>query len=454
MSEKRQFLIEPYSAYHNPALPEEDIELTHVEKGSACGEYLRRFWQPICLSEQLGELPHRVRLFGEDLVAFRSKSGEVGILDLHCSHRGSSLEFGIVEEQGIRCCYHSWLFAPNGTILETPGDPPESRLRHTMCHGAYPVHEYKGLVFAYMGPPDKMPEFPIFDTYDIPDDRLVPYYITYPCNWLQVQENVMDPAHGVFLHTRISFTQFADAWGELPVMDFQKTPTGMIYITSRRWGDNVWIRSNDIILGNQAQVGHIWEDGQEPKGYVRSGITRWTTPIDNTTCRIIGWRHFHPNQDPRDIANEAECGIESVDFYGQGPGESYAERQKVPGDFDAQVSQRPIANHRLEHLTATDKGVNMLRQILRREIRKVAKGEDPQVSPLRTEGRIPTYVHDTVVRVPPRQGVDDDKLVGEVGLAITKISVKGDHHEAAGRDERIRDMIDDYVASAVHLESA
>jgi len=264
----------------------------------------------------------------------------------------------------------------------------------------------------------------------------------------------MDPAHGVFLHTRVSFSQFADAWGELPVMDFQKTPAGMIYITSRRWGDNVWVRSNDIILGNQAQVGHIWEDGQEVKSYVRAGITRWTTPIDNTTCRIMGWRHFHPDQDPRDIAKEDECGIETVDFYGQGPGETREERQRIPGDFDAQTSQRPIANHGMEHLTATDKGVNMLRQILRREIHKVAKGEDPQVSPLLTEGRRPSYVHDTVVAIPPRAGVDDDKLVGEVGRAITEINVRGDHHEAAGRDERIRALIADYARSAAQLKSA
>ena len=444
MSEKRQFLTEPYGAYNNPALPSEDIELTHVEKGSACGEYLRRFWQPICLSEQLDELPHRVRLFGEDLIAFRTGGGEVGVLDLHCSHRGSSLEFGIVEDQGIRCCYHSWLFAPNGRILETPGDPPESTLRHQMCHGAYPAMEYKGLIFVYMGPPEKKPEFPVYDTFDIPGDRLVPYYITYPCNWLQVQENVMDPAHGVFLHTRISFSQFADVWGELPIMDFQRTPTGMIYITSRRWGDNVWVRSNDIILGNLAQVGHVWEDGQDVKSYIRAGITRWTIPVDNTTCRIIGWRHFHPDQDPRDIAKEDEVGIESVDFYGQGPG-AYEERQRMPGDFDAQTSQRSIALHGMEHLTQTDKGVSMLRHMLRREIRNVAKGGDPSPSPLRTDGRTPTYVHDTVVPIPPATDGEDDALVARIGDDLTDINIRGDHHEGPGRDDRIRGLIDDYV---------
>ncbi len=288
MAEQKHFTQTPYSAYHNPATAREDPELTHVERGSACGEYLRHFWQPIALSSELGELPARVRLFGEDLVLFRARGGEIGLLELHCSHRGASLEFGVVEDRRLRCCYHGWLFGINGKILETPGEPPASTLKDRLYHGAYPAREYRGLVFAYMGDPANIPEFPIFDTFDIPGDRLVPYYVTYPCNWLQVQENVMDPAHTVFLHIHVSFSQFADAWGELPATEFRETPTGMIYITTRRWGDNVWMRSNDIINGNLAQVGHIWEDGQELKSYVRAGITRWTVPVDNTTCRIIG----------------------------------------------------------------------------------------------------------------------------------------------------------------------
>ena len=337
MAAPTKLLTQPYSAYSRGALPEEDRELTHVERGAPCGEYLRRFWQPVALSSELGELPLKVRIFGEELVLFRSKSGDVGLLELHCSHRGTSLEYGICEERGLRCCYHGWLYGVDGRILETPGDPPESTLRFQVCHGAYPAMEYKGLVFGYFGPPEKRPEFPIYDSYEHPGDRLVPYYITYPCNWLQVHENVMDPAHAVFLHTRISFSHFADAWGELPAMEFPQTPTGMVYVTSRRWGDNVWVRSNDILLPNLAQVGHVWEDGSEPKEFSRVAITRWTVPLDNSTCRIIGWRHFHPDADPRGLADESKCGPESVDFFGQGGGPlirgapAYPRRLRRPG---------------------------------------------------------------------------------------------------------------------------
>ena len=145
MAEQKHFLREPFGAYHNPPTPEEDAELTHVERGSACGEYLRRFWQPIAIASEVRELPVKVRMFGEDLVLFRSKEGELGLLDLHCSHRGTSLEFGVIEPGGIRCCYHSWLFAPDGKILETPGEPPTSTLKERLYHGAYPVEELNGL---------------------------------------------------------------------------------------------------------------------------------------------------------------------------------------------------------------------------------------------------------------------------------------------------------------------
>lgn len=443
---RKIFPLKPYSAYERGELPPEEAELTHVGRGSPAGEYLRRYWQPVALSSELGELPLKVRMFGEDLVLFRAKNGSVGLLERHCSHRGTSLEYGICEDEGLRCCYHGWLFAVDGRILETPGDPPHSTLRHSICHGAYPAMEYKGLVFGYFGPPDKKPEFPVYDSFEYPGDRLVPYYITYPCNWLQVHENVMDPAHGVFLHTRISFSQFADVWGQLPEMDFVQTPTGMIYVTSRRWEGNVWVRSNDILLPNLAQVGHIWEDGAAPKEFSRVAITRWTTPIDDTTCRIIGWRHFHPDADPRGLADEAACGVESVDFFGQNGNRPYEDRQRIPGDYDAQVSQRPIAIHALENLTLCDRGVATLRRLLRREIQRMREGGDPGVSPLRSDGLIPTYTHDTVVPVGPASGDDaaDRQQVRDVGKAVTAIVVDGDHQGLPDRHARVRALIRQY----------
>jgi phenylpropionate dioxygenase-like ring-hydroxylating dioxygenase large terminal subunit len=220
MVAQKQFLTAAYGGYLKQENPGENVELTHVEKGSLGGELLRRYWQPIALTSEVGDVPLGFRMFGEDLVVFRTTQGEYGILDRHCSHRGTSLEFGLPTEDGLRCCYHGWLFGVDGRVLETPGDPPGSALKDRLFHGAYPVREYKGLIFGYFGPPSSIPEFPVYDSYDYPDDKLVPYCITYPCNWLQVRENVMDPAHAVFLHTRVTFSHFSDTWGELPVMDF------------------------------------------------------------------------------------------------------------------------------------------------------------------------------------------------------------------------------------------
>jgi nitrite reductase/ring-hydroxylating ferredoxin subunit len=457
MSQKRQFLRSKYGAYFNQAIPPEDAELTHVEKGSAGGEYLRRFWQPVAMTSEVGELPIVVRMFGEDLVLFRSTDARYGLLDLHCSHRGSSLEFGIPSPRGIRCCYHGWLFGVDGEILETPGDPPDSTLRHRLCHGAYPVRDYKGLLFGYFGPPDMVPEFPRYDSFEMPGDRLVPYSIHYPCNWLQVHENVMDPVHTVFLHHRSSFAQFqADVWGELPVMEFFETPAGMVYVSSRRWQDKIWVRSNDILLPNIGQIGHLFEDGQDEKAFNPVAVTRWTTPVDNTNCKIIGWRHFLPETDPRGIANEAEVGKEMVDFYGQTAHRDYAHRQREPGDYDAQVSQRPIAVHAMEHLTECDRGVIMLRRMLRREIRKTVAGEALSISIAHVGDVTPTYCHDSVIAVPQlADPVIDKELVRRVGREVTAIVVHGNHQSSADRPDHIRRMIrelPDRLGSATVVE--
>ena len=130
-----------FGGYYQPKdRPAEDFT-ARVGPGTPCGEYLRRFWHPILLSSQLGTRPRGIRVLGEDLVIYRDRSGDIGLLHKHCAHRGASLEFGIIAEHGIRCCYHGWMFANDGTLLETPGEPPSSPHRHRVCQGAYPTDE-------------------------------------------------------------------------------------------------------------------------------------------------------------------------------------------------------------------------------------------------------------------------------------------------------------------------
>ena len=192
MATRASFLTTRLGGYYHRDVPPEDAELTHVGPGTPCGEYLRRFWQPICFADELCDRPLRLAILGEPLVVFRDFRGAVGLLELHCPHRGTSLEFGLISERGIRCCYHGWLFDVDGAILETPGEPATSTLKDRLCHGAYPTHEYNGIVFAYMGPPDEQPPFPMYDSFRRPGYRLMPgrKYV-YPCNWPYCNDTIV-----------------------------------------------------------------------------------------------------------------------------------------------------------------------------------------------------------------------------------------------------------------------
>ena len=181
-------------------------------------------------------------------MAFKDRQGQIGVLQLHCCHRGTSLEFGLVSERGLRCCYHGWLFDADGTILDTPGEPVHSTLKDRLFQGAYPTHVYHGIVFVYMGPPDKKPPFPVFDTYVMPGYRArVGVRHEMPANWLQIKENCMDPAHLDFLHTIDGSQGFTPDLRNRADWEYMETPIGMVFVASRRVGDAVWVRMTDFI---------------------------------------------------------------------------------------------------------------------------------------------------------------------------------------------------------------
>jgi nitrite reductase/ring-hydroxylating ferredoxin subunit len=363
--------------------------------------------------EELHDVPRRLRIMGEDLVVFRDQRGAVGLLELHCPHRGTSLEYGLISPQGIRCCYHGWLFDVDGTILETPGEPSDSTLKDRLYHGAYPVQEYCGLVFAYMGPPDKRPVFPLFDTFDLPRYQLIarPGYI-WPCNWLQVKENSMDPAHLAFLHTLPGSEGFTGDLAALGEWDFMETPAGMVYIDTRRQRDKVWVRVADFIPPNIHQFPPNADPMAQRSAINRPTATRWAVPIDDTHTMQIGFNRAPEGREVRLGAG-----------FGQDGNRSYAERQRVPGDYDAQVSLHGgIARHGLEHLAATDRGVTMLRNMIRRGIRAVQNGEDPALLIPQDDKIIPTYAHDQVVSgIPPAPTPEADRrLLREIGQKVVE----------------------------------
>jgi nitrite reductase/ring-hydroxylating ferredoxin subunit len=428
--------VQPYSGYRLRDVPRDDWEIARVGPGTPLGEYFRRHWQPVALSSRITDLPVAIRVLGEDLVVFRDRSGRIGVLHRHCSHRGTSLEYGIVSERGIRCCYHGWLFDVDGTILETPGEPPDSRLRHGFVHGAYPALEYKGLVFTYMGPPDSKPDFPIYDVFELPDNRMVPYSTRTPCNWLQVHENGIDPVHAVFLHGRVKEVHFNAAWLEMPTLEFYESDKGMYYVTVRRLGDMAWVRSAEMVMPNFAQTGALWEYPRE-KLFGRVSLSRWTVPADDTDTWFFGWRHFNDSVDPDHLGREDLCGHDSVDFVGQTGGRSYEESQRNPGDWEAQVSQRPIANHRLEHLGASDIGVAMLRRLYGKAID--GSFRPPAFPSGRTAdgGPIPTISHDTVIHAPVPAGTDDREYLRDLGRRVLDVILSGHDVPTADRQAHI-----------------
>jgi phenylpropionate dioxygenase-like ring-hydroxylating dioxygenase large terminal subunit len=418
MSEARPFLGVPYGAYLARDVPPPDEELTRVGPGTPAGEYLRRFWQPVGFARELGEVPLRVRIMGEDLVLFRDGSGHGGLLQLHCAHRGTSLEYGLIAERGIRCCYHGWRFDVDGRILETPGEPEASTLKDRLCQGAYPVHEFAGLVFAYMGPPASRPAFPVYDTFDLPGYRLMPAAkFMLPCNWLQVKDNSMDPVHTSFLHAISSGYQFTEAFGALAELDWAETPYGMLYIATRRLGDLVWVRVADFMAPNVHQFTREIEEAKEERRASRPVVIRWAVPIDDTATWNMELAQVDPawGLTPEAVARPG---------FGQSDDRPYEERQRHPADYDAQSSQRPIAVHALEHLASTDRGVIMLRRIVRDGIRAVQAGRDPS-HVLRGAGPpITTACQDAVLRVPPEPDPDADRrLLREIGRKVVRGSL-------------------------------
>src|SRR5712691_6312613 len=145
--------------------PENEL-LTRVGPGTPMGELMRRYWLPALLSEEIPVAdcpPVKVRLLGEDLVAFRDSQGRIGLLAEHCSHRGTSLFYGRNEECGLRCIYHGWKYDVDGNVVETPAEPREGNLKNKLRHTAYPCREAAGVIFAYMGPKQKMPRFPNYE---------------------------------------------------------------------------------------------------------------------------------------------------------------------------------------------------------------------------------------------------------------------------------------------------
>jgi phenylpropionate dioxygenase-like ring-hydroxylating dioxygenase large terminal subunit len=451
---------QPYAGYylrHDRAAAELDTELTHTGPDTPMGEYMRRFWQPVCLSEELTDVPKAVRIMGENLVAFRDRGGRIGVLDRHCSHRGTSLEYGIVQQQGIRCCYHGWQYDVDGRILEMPCEPRDSRMKDSVFHGAYPAFERDGLVFAYMGPPDAKPDFDEFDAYKSPTgNRLVPFSNVYACNWLQVSENLIDHFHAAALHNNMTVdsvdaeiregVSLGQGFHTMPVIQWEATRdgNGMMFAASRRIGDDkVWIRITEMTLPNFVHTASVVPTAAELR-HTTVALTRWHVPVDDHNMIIFGWRHFNNEIDPQNYGTEADCGVDSIDFLiGQTDNRTYLEGQHAPGDYEAIVSIGSIAPHRLEHPGRSDVGVYMCRNLLRQAVRGETPPDSTRAAARAAGDTLPAYSNDSVLNLPRVEGADDDELLLQTGQKVIALMKECDALPSAERKAHARRRLDD-----------
>ena len=351
-------------------------ELTEVGRGTPMGELLRRYWHPVGLASDAGRTPRAVRALGEDLILFRDGQGRAGLLHPRCAHRGASLIYGRVEDDGLRCCYHGWLFGVDGQCLDQPCEPDRgAKLRHNVRQPWYAVQERYGLVFAYLGPPDRQPLLPRYETLDVladgefveADDSSIggggPAVV--PCNWLQHFENVMDPLHVPILHGSFSGPQFVAEMAAMPEVRFEETAHGILSTQLRRLEDGRLFRRVTEAVAPTLRVVPSPRVGRF--GSVES--IGWVLPIDDTSFRIyVAGR----------VTEAGELGRMRSKFNGKWWWElTEAEHRQYPGDYEAQVSQGPITWHSHEHLRTSDRGIAMLRRFLHKQVRAVAAGHDP-----------------------------------------------------------------------------
>ncbi|MGL5850640.1 MAG: Rieske 2Fe-2S domain-containing protein [Phycicoccus sp.] len=350
-------------------------QLTQVGPGTPMGELLRRYWYPVAFERELDEWPiTKVRLLGENFAMWKQPSGRYGIMQEHCPHRRASMVYGVVEEEGLRCGYHGWLFDEGGRCLDQPAEPAESTFADRVQAFAGKAQAMGGMVWAYIGP-DPAPELPRFDVYVDAGFKDVGWTVL-PCNWLQIMENSVDPHHVEWLHGRY-FQFLGEQKGFLAPPGFQKKHLKVAF-DELEWG----ILKRRVLEGNTEEnddwaVGHplVFPYCMRVGG---AGIEQMQirVPIDDTHT----WVAFYSSHQPPGMETFPEQ-VYPVDYefpWLDDDGEhivDYIEGQ----DIMAWVTQGDINDRTAEHLGKSDIGVIMLRKMFREQMGLVAAGSEPTV---------------------------------------------------------------------------
>ena len=395
---------------------EQNDLITRTGSATPAGRLMRRYWQPAALAAELdGPRPVvPVRLLGEDFVLFRDESGRLGLLDRDCPHRGADLAFGRLEDGGLRCAFHGWLFGADGTCLETPAEPKGSRLCENIRQRAYPVVERNGIVFCWLGESEP-PAFPEIDCFVAPDAYTFAFKGRIDCNWLQALEVGIDPAHASFLHRFFEDEEVSRSYGkqfrgasagsdlpmtrilreyDRPIINVERTEYGLRIVALREIdAERTHVRVTNQLFPNAFVIPMSTE----------MTITQWHVPVDDETCYWYAIFTSFTNPVDKDRMRAQRLELYELPHYvsrknkrndyGFDPHEQAHQTYTGMGadinvhDQWAVESMGRIQDRTREHLGQSDKAIVQYRRLLREQIEKVAGGGVPMLTLDETHAR-------------------------------------------------------------------
>jgi phenylpropionate dioxygenase-like ring-hydroxylating dioxygenase large terminal subunit len=380
---------------------EQNDLLTQTGPGTPCGHLLRSYWQPIAAAEEIppGGDPLPIRIMSEDLVLFRDDSDRLGLIGQFCPHRGTDLSYGRVEDGGLRCLYHGWLFDIHGKCLDQPAEPAGRKFCDKVRHVAYPVQEKGGAIWAYMGEGEP-PLIPDFQFLTAPEPNRLTFRVKLMCNWLQGLET-FDPVHTTYLHRRAVGTRSVRSAGndvralrgiEPPEVSIENTDFGTrVFILHKSPNGRKYIRINNYVYpcgttpststGEAGYQGRWYVPIDDTSHYSFEFFYRHSEPLDKESLRKFRAKNVGPDNrhvrrpENRYLQNRAEL-KEDGNYCGMG---DYFAAQ----DAFAAETQGVIRDRTKEHLGSTDILITAMRSRLLNAIKRIEEG-----------GEAPGRIHD------------------------------------------------------------
>ena len=374
---------------------EDNERLVRVGRGTEMGTLMRRYWLPFLLAKDLpadGQ-PYRVRLLGEDLVAFRDTASQVGLVDHACPHRGAPMVFGRNEEGGLRCIYHGWKFGVDGQCLEMPAEPAHSRMPAATRIKSYPVRERNGVLWAYLGDPAHMPELPMMEWNLVPQTQVALSMRVQECNWLQALEGEIDSAHAAILHGRADNSGVINQWKQAqdlaPSFECAVHEVGVSVASRRKTGGGDYIRVNQFLMPfwtlvpPQSQFpelsGHAWVPIDDEHSLCLMFSYHPSEPFYEKTRQLFKTGHAgrQTGHASDDAFEPRPCSVPYRNYwsvfnranaYRFDPALGARYNAAVPGlwvqDAVCQSGVAPIYDRSTEHLGTSDTGIVRTRRLL------------------------------------------------------------------------------------------